>query len=299
MRTRGFVRHVIFPLLTAMIWGSAFVFQSTAADHMGPFTFNFCRGAVGCVSLLAVVIPRLAAGKRSGRPMDRRGILVGVLCGAAIAAASNLQQVGISISGAGKSGFVTSLYIVLVPVLGLLLGKKTGGVVWVSVAAAVAGLYLLCVKGDFGVSLGDAVLLGCALLFALHIILVDRFAADMDGFELSCLQFAVMAAISAVGMFLFEKPSLSDIRPGLGSILYVGVVSSAVAYTLQILAQQGGDPARVSLLFSLEAVFAALAGAVFLHERMSAREYAGCALMLIAVALPQVVSIVKSKEHTH
>ncbi len=288
------VRHTLFPLLAAAIWGTAFVAQSVSTDFVRPFTFNFLRSVVAFfVLLLILCLFRLARRKTAAstpqKPTDRKALwLGGVCCGTALAAASYLQQAGLSDTSAGKAGFITALYIVLVPVLGLFLHKRASLPVWIAVAAAVVGLYLLCVRENFTIGAGDAYVFACALVFAVHILLIDRFAGRMDGIALSCVQFAVMALLSGAGMLLFETVDRAAIGQCIGPILYVGVFSSGVAYTLQILAQKDADPTVVSLLLSLESVFSVLAGAVILHERLTGREYIGCAFMFIAVILAQL-----------
>lgn len=283
------IQQIFFPVLTAFIWGSAFVFQSVGAEKVGFFTFNAGRGIVACVSLFIILLIRRRITKKPIFAGDKKKMLLGgILCGLDITLATNLQQLGLATTGPGKAGFITALYIVLVPVLGLLLRRKTTPIVWICMAIAAVGLYLLCVTGEFTITAGDTALLICAVAYALHIILVDSFAQDVDGFVLSFIQFTVVTVISGVLMLLFEKPTMGDVVPALPSIIYVGFFSSAIAYTLQILSQQGTDASMVSLLFSLESVFATICGAIFIHERMSLREYAGCALVLVAVVLPQI-----------
>ena len=285
------IRQILFPVLAALIWGSAFIFQSVAAAQVSPFTFNTSRSFMGCLTLFLILLFRK---KRTGGPLLGRNpklaLLGGLLCGLDLTLAVNLQQVGLATTGPGKAGFITAMYIVLVPILGLFLRRKTGVIVWISMVIAGVGLYLLCVTGEFTITRGDTLLIFCSVIYAVHILLVDYFVARVDGFALSFCQFAVCTLASAAGMLLFEEPSWRQIVPALPSILYVGIFSSALAYTLQILAQKSASPAMVSLLFSLESVFATLFGALFLHERMSLKEYAGCLLVLFAVVLPQIIS---------
>jgi len=285
------IRQIVLPIVTALIWGSAFLFQSVAAGQISPFTFNASRSLMGCLTLFILLLFRK---KYSGEPLlgknRRKALWGGLLCGLDLTLATNLQQIGLITTGPGKAGFITAMYIVLVPVLGLFLRRKTGGIVWISMVISAVGLYLLCVSGEFSITGGDILLILCSLIYAVHILLVDYFVAYVDGFVLSFCQFAVCTLFSTVGMLIFEEPSLKLLIPALPSILYVGVFSSGVAYTLQILSQRSASPAMVSLLFSLESVFATVFGAIFLHERMSLREYAGCLLVLIAVVLPQILS---------
>lgn len=289
------VRQNLFPLLAAFIWGTSFVAQSVSTDYIGPFTFNAARSVIAFVFLLALSLVLRCLRRRESRGMDkpepgtRRDLLLGGLCcGAALAVAVFLQQKGLETTTAGKSGFITALYIVIVPVVGIFLRKKAPRAVWVSVVLAVAGLYCLCITEGFSISEGDFFTLLCAFCFSAHILVIDHFTRRVDGVELSCVQFLVAAVISLVGMLATETPSWEAIRICALPILYVGIFSSGVGYTLQILAQKGSDPTVVSLLLSLESVFATLAGAVILHDQMSGREYLGCGLMLAAVILAQL-----------
>ena len=202
--------------------------------------------------------------------------------------ASYLQQLGLAETSAGKAGFITAMYIVIVPLFGLFLKRRPTALLWVSVAMAVGGLYLLCVTENLTIAPSDLYVLACAVFFAGHILVVDHFSPIMDGIQMSCVQFLVATALSGAGMFLFETPTLQAVVPCLGAALYAGLLSSGVGYTLQILAQKDANPTVVSLLLSLESVFAALAGAVLLHEEMGPRELGGCALMLLAVVLAQL-----------
>lgn len=278
------------PLLASMIWGAAFVAQRISAGYIGAFSFNAARSTVAALTLglAAWLVRRHRHGPAPTAGERRRVLRGGALCGALLALAANLQQLGIAETAAGKSGFITTLYIVLVPVLGLLLKQKAPRSIWLSVVIAVLGLYLLCVRDGFSLSGGDLFLLLCALAYALYILAVDRCVQGVEPLELSCVQFAVAAALAWIAALLFEKPAWSQIAACLGQILYVGIFSSAVAYTLQMLAQTEGDPATVSILLSMEAPFSVLAGAVFLQERLSGRELAGCAVMLCAVLLTQL-----------
>lgn len=288
-------RQGVLPVLAALIWGTAFVFQSVGADYVGPFTFNAARSTVACLFLLALcAVLRLmrkrdgAAEKRSS-PAYRRDLLVGGLCcGAALTVAANLQQKGLESTTPGKAGFITALYIVIVPIAGIFLKKKAPGSIWAGIVLAVAGLYCLCITEEFTVSKGDFYILLCAFCFAAHILVIDCFTRRVDGVELSCAQFLVASALSAAGMLAAESPTWEALRLCAWPILYVGILSSGVAYTLQILAQKDSNPTVVSLLLSLESVFATLAGAVILGDRMSGKEYFGCALMLAAVILAQL-----------
>ena len=206
----------------------------------------------------------------------------------ALTVASNLQQKGLETTTSGKAGFITALYIVIVPIISIFLKKKAPRTIWLSVILAVAGLYCLCITEEFTITSGDFYILLCAFCFSAHILVIDYFTQKVDGVELSCVQFLVVTVLSCVGMLATETPTLEALRMCVLPLLYVGIFSSGVAYTLQILAQKDSNPTVVSLLLSLESVFATLAGAVLLHDRMSGKEYLGCVLMLIAVILAQL-----------
>lgn len=290
------IRQNLLPLLTAMIWGTAFVAQSVGAEHMEAFTFNTARAVIAFVFLLCLwAVLAVVRRGREGRthtaaaPGSRKKLLIGgVCCGTALTVASYFQQKGLETTTAGKAGFVTALYIVLVPLLGLLLGRQVKRSVWCSVALAVVGLYCLCVSESFTVTGGDLYLLLCALCFAVQIMTVDYFSQRVDGVALSCVQFFVMSVLSAFGMMTETMPDMTAASEWIWPVLYVGVFSSGVAYTLQILSQKDADPSVVSLLMSLESLFATIAGALILHDRMNGREYLGCVLMLAAVILTQL-----------
>ncbi len=288
----------MLPLVTALIWGTAFAAQDVCADSIPAFTFNTLRFFIAVVFLALVrIVIKAARKKGSAVPPDREQrrrrlrtlIVAGALCGIALGIASNLQQAGMEAgTDSGKSGFITALYVVLVPVAGLFLKKRVPGIFWAGLALAVAGLYLLCVSSSFTLTPGDALTLVCAVAFTAQILLIDRFARDLEPISFCIAEFIAAGLLSAVGMAVFEKPEISGIVSAILPLLYVAVFSSGVAYLFQIVAQRDGDPAVVSLLFSMEAVFSVIAGAVFLHQRMTAREYAGCALVFAAVIISQL-----------
>ena len=286
------VRQNVLPLVTAMIWGTAFVAQSVGADYMGPFTFNTARAVIAFMFLLGLCGLRALWRRRRGETpaaSSRRDLVLGGLCcGTALSVASFFQQKGLETTTPGKAGFITALYIVLVPLAGLALGKKVPRALWLGVALAVAGLYCLCVTEELRVTGGDLYVLVCAFCFTAQILVVDHFTNRVDGVALSCVQFLVMTVLSAAGALTEALPPLELLPKYLGPVLYVGVFSSGVAYTLQILAQKDSNPAVVSLLMSMESLFAAIAGALILGNRMTGREYLGCALMLAAVVLAQL-----------
>lgn len=280
--------------VTATIWGVAFVAQSVGMDYVGPYTFIAARNVIA----LLVLLPWMAFRDRSSRKRggsgaqksDRRSLLTGgVCCGICLFAASVLQQYGMKYTTVGKAGFITAMYIVLVPVFGIFLKKKTGVKVWLAVAVALAGLYLLCMTtGDFYLQKGDIYILGCAAVFAVHILVVDHFSALVDGVKLSCVQFAVNAILGTGMLLLLERPDLSDLVAAWLPIVYAGALSSGVGYTFQIIGQKGMNPTAASLILSLESVISVLAGWLLLHQALTARELAGCALVFAAIILVQL-----------
>ena len=277
-------------LLGTAIWGCAFVAQSVAMDHIGPFAFQVGRSLLA-VLVLAPVAALFDRGKQGGnywiRWQDKRLWKTGLCCGLALFVASGLQQMGMVHTDPGKAGFLTAMYIVLVPVLGLFLGKRPGGAVWVSVALAVVGLYLLSWTGAGGVNIGDIYLIGCALAYAVQITLVDCLSPGLDGVRLNCIQFFVVAVLSAVVMVFTETPTWSGMLACSGALLYTGVLSSAVGFTLQIFGQQRVSSERAALIMSLESVFAVLAGLLLLHQTLTGAESIGCVLVFVAVLLSQ------------
>ena len=279
-------------LVATFIWGTAFVAQSVGMDYVGPFTFQAVRSYFAVAALIpaSCLVDKFSgnAGSFKEKWLDKELWKVGGLCGAALFVAAGLQQMGLVYTDAGKAGFITAMYIVLVPVLGLLFRQRVGLLVWVSVGLAVAGLYLLSCTGLSGINLGDLLLIGCAAAFAVQITLIDRLAQNLDGLRLNCVQFFVSATLSAAVMLFTEEPTVSGITGCLGPLLYTGVMSSAVAYSLQIIGQQHLPSAPASLIMSLESVFAALSGWLLLHERMSGIELLGCGLVFAAVILSQI-----------
>ena len=287
------VRQVVLPLITALIWGSAFVTQSLSAAHLGCFSFNALRAipAVLVLLVLLAVMQRIHPREKYSAEEKRALLRGGLVCGAFLALAINLQQFGMGTTSAGKAGFITALYIVLVPLAGMFLGKKANKRLFLCVLIAVVGLYFLCFTGSEGAmsfGRGDFLVFLCAFAFTGHILCVDHYVQKVDGIALSCVQFAVMMVLSTVCAFTFETVDFAALGECTFYILYIGILSSAGGYTLQILAQKDGDPTVVSLLLSLESFFAVVCGAIILHERMSGREYLGCALMLTAVLLSQL-----------
>lgn len=304
MKQNNHIRQVVFPLLAAFIWGTAFVAQDMCADVIDAMTFNAVRCYIAVVVLLVIIWifdrtrkVRPQPSKFADKASRKQLLIGGACCGTALAVASNFQQAGIGAgTDAGKAGFITALYIVLVPLLGLFLKKKVSLPVWISVILSVIALYLLCIHGEFKLAPGDLLILLCAFFFAIHILVIDHFTATVDGMKLSCAQFLVAAILSTVGAVIFERPDWSAILSCALPILYVGIFSSGVAYTLQILAQKDSNPTVVTILLSMESVFAVISGAIILHQRMTGREYMGCVLMLVAVILAQIPFPLKKKE---
>lgn len=280
----------LYLLLTAMIWGSALVAQSVSMDLIGPFTFQCMRSILGALVLLPViaVFSRRedgAAGAAGGRRDQWVG---GLLCGCVFFVAGSLQQIGLCYTSPGKAGFITALYIVLVPIAGIFFGKRAGWNVWTGVLLALVGLYLLCVTESLSIGLGDLLVFFSSIAFAAHILVIDHYSPKVDGVKLSCMQFAVNAVLSGVGMLLFEQPSPGAIAACWLPICYTGILSCGLAYTLQIIGQKYTDPTIASLLLSLESVFSVLFGWLLLREGLSLRELAGCVLMFAAIMLAQI-----------
>lgn len=287
------IRNSLILLLTALIWGVAFVAQSVGMDYVGPFTFNAVRSLIGgivllpCIALLKKINPSEKKTEDPARA-KRNLLLGGVCCGIALCVASSLQQIGIAYTTVGKAGFITAFYIVIVPIIGIFFGKKCGISVWIGVLLALAGLYFLCINEELTIGRGDVLVFFGALLFAVHIMVIDHFSPLVDGVAMSCIQFFVSGIICAVPMFLFEKPQLGQLLAAWQPILYAGVLSCGVAYTLQIIGQKGMNPTVASLILSLESVISVLAGMVILHQNLSSREVLGCVLMFAAILLAQL-----------
>ncbi|MDO4582364.1 MAG: DMT family transporter [Bacillota bacterium] len=288
-------------LLAAFIWGSAFVAQRVATDIVQPFTFNAIRMLIGGLVLLPVIrllserqtrVPDAAAAPArtaEQKRAERRLLLIGgCCCGLALFAGTTLQQYGVQTTTAGKAGFITALYMVLVPVIGGFLGRRTRPLVWVCVAIAAIGLYLLCITDDFTIGRGDLLVLLSALFFTAHILVVAHFSPLINGVKLSCVQFFVCGGVSLLLMLLFDEWSWRAIWDCRWAIGYAGILSCGVAYTLQVVAQGYTDPTLAALLLSLESVFAVLSGMAILNELMTPKETLGCVLMFAAVVMAQL-----------
>lgn len=275
-------------LLASMIWGVAFVAQSAGMDYVGPYTFTAVRSALAALGLGVLIFIFDRAGI-SPKNTDRKLLWrAGLILGVVMTVASNLQQLGLVTTSAGKAGFITSLYIVFVPVFGLLIKRKPHFMLWFCVLLALAGLYYLSIQADFSISAGDLLVLACALVFTVQILLVDHFAPKVDILRLNCIQFSVMTVLSSVPMLLFEQPQMSAISNAWLPIVYAGVCSGCGAYTLQMLGQRRVEPTTASLLLSPENVFAVLAGWLLLGQTLTPRELLGCALVFVAVICSQL-----------
>lgn len=275
--------------LTAFIWGSAFVAQSVGMDHLGPFTFNSIRSLMGGIVLLPVLFFAKKQKEEDTVQSDGKTLVTGgICCGLALAAGSSLQQIGLMYTTAGKAGFITALYILIVPLMGLFLRKRVGLKVWIGVALGVTGMYFLCIKEGFAIAKGDFFVFLCAIAFSVHILVIDHFAPRTDGVALSCVQFFVCGILCAAPMFAWERPQISELLSAWMPLVYAGVLSSGVGYTLQVVAQKNTDPTVASLILSMESVFSVIAGWIILGERLSGKELFGCALVFAAVILAQL-----------
>ena len=284
-------------LLTALIWGVAFLAQSVGMDYVGPFTFNGVRSFIGGLVLVPCIFIINAIKKRSGEPQtsEKKTVIIGgFICGTLLFAASTLQQFGLLYTSPGKAGFITALYIILVPAAGVFLGRRPGIKLVFAAIGALVGLYFLCFTGDsFKLELGDLLIFLCAIVFTAHILVIDRYSPKVDGVVMSCIQFFVCAALSFFPMIILEEPSFTGIYAAKIPILYAGVMSCGVAYTLQIIGQKGVNPTLASLILSLESCFALLGEFVYLkitgaESFMSIREIVGCAIVFAAIILAQL-----------
>lgn len=308
------LRNTFFLFLTAMIWGAAFVSQSVSMDYIGPFTFICLRSVIGGLFLIPVIIVldgiRKKSQNESADVVNSENILHieteekqrlswknkqliegGIVCGIFLFFANCFQQTGIQYTTVGKAGFITTFYIIIVPLIGLFFKKYCGILTWISVVIALAGLYFLCITQKLTIQRGDALILCCSVLYAGQILAIDHYNPFVDGVKMSCIQFLTGGILGAVFMLLFENPSIAMILSAAGPILYTGIMSTGVGYTLQIVGQKGLNPTVAALILSLESVFSALSGYVFLHQVLTTRELIGCVLMFIAIVLAQLPDI--------
>lgn len=298
------IRGSVMLMIAALIWGSAFVAQSEGMDYVEPFTFASVRFFIGSIVLLPVI--SLMKKKETGNGnllegydkstgikgfIKKHSLLItgSIFCGIALTAGTNFQQWGIKyVSSVGKAGFITTLYIILVPIFSLFIGKKVRPLIWVALAFAVSGLYFLCVTERLTFELLDILLIMCAVFFAVQIMVVDHYVDRVNPVALSSLQFFIVGIISGICMLIFEKPTISGIIAAAGPILYAGVMSSGIAFTLQVVAQKDLDPTLASMIMSLESVVSVLSGFLLLNQKLSIREGVGCVLMFIGVILAQL-----------
>lgn len=292
-------KNAILLLITSIIWGTAFVAQAAGAKIMEPFTFNGIRCLLGGVALLPVIFfnSKFAPKTEEMKGYKKKDLLIGgTLCGLLLFSASSVQQLGMSDTTAGKAGFITAFYIVLIPIFGIFLRKKTTWKVWVAVMIAFIGLYFLCIKGDFTVSRGDIFVFASAIFFSCHVLVIDHFSPKVDGIKMACMQCFITGFLSLPIMLIFETPQIADMKQGWFSLLYAGVFSCSIAYTLQILGQKNVDPVKSSLIMSLESVFSVIGGVIILHETLTGRELLGCILMFSATILAQIPGKVREKK---
>lgn len=288
------LKNSLILLLTATVWGIAFVAQSVGMDYVGGFTFNAVRSIIGSIVLVPLIF-FLNQNKNDQESSEtapsgtRKDLIIGgILCGIFLCLASNFQQFGILYTTVGKAGFITACYIVIVPVISLFLGKKCSPFIWLAVAMSLVGLYLLCITDGFSIGKGDFLVLICAFLFSIHILIIDYFSPKTDGVKLSCIQFLTCGILSAIPALLFEHPQISSILAAWQPILYAGVMSCGVGYTLQIIGQKNMNPTVASLILSLESCISVLAGWIILGQKLSTKEIFGCVIMFVAIILAQL-----------
>lgn len=290
------IRNSFLLLLTATIWGSAFVAQSVAMDHIGPFTFLCVRSFIGGLVLIPCIwllnrgkSAQIQSADEAAQTGGRKDLIIGgICCGFFLFTASATQQIGIMNTSVGKAGFLTACYILIVPILGIFIGKKCGKLVWIGVGFALVGLYLLCMTEKLTIGRADIWVLSCAVLFSFHIMTIDHFVVKADGVKMSCIQFFVCGIFSGIFMLALEEPQIANIIQAGGSILYAGVLSSGVGYTLQIVGQKDMNPTVASLIMSLESVMSVIAGFIVLHQVLTGRELLGCVFMFCAIILAQI-----------
>ncbi len=295
-------------LLTSLIWGTSFISQSKGVESVPPMAFNGIRCLLGGVVLLPVIAFLDAGKKKKGikvQKFNKKVMLGGIICGCFLCFASTLQTQGMVYTSPGKAGFITAMYMVIVPIINIFRGKRPSVVILFSVIVAVAGLYLMCINSDITINKGDILIFICAFLFAGHILVIDHFSPHVDGIKLSCLQFFVSGIINIIMMFIFEEPHIAPILGCWAAIGYSGAMSCGVAYTLQIVGQKYTDPTSASIIMSLESVFATLSTVILVTlgfnltgGAMTVREILGCVLMLIAIILVELPHPQKSVNMT-
>ena len=288
MKKQNSLKGIIFLVTAAVVWGFAFVAQRMGADSMPAFYFNFSRYLLGTLSLIPLIL--IFERRATDRGMIKSSVLVGLVAGIVLALASYLQQIGIEMTdSAGKSGFITGLYMVLVPIFGIFLKKKTTVQTWIGAVLGIGGLFLICMNGTrLTFTRGDIVLVVSAVFFAMHILIIDHFGQKMYSLRFAMTQFAVCTAFNFVGMLIFEEPTLPQLEAAIIPVLYCGLMSVGVAYTCQVLGQKYSEPTSASIILSTEAVFSAIGGALILREKMSLPAYFGCVLIFGGIMLSQV-----------
>ena len=288
MKKQNSLKGIIFLVTAAVVWGFAFVAQRMGADSMPAFYFNFSRYLLGTLSLIPLIL--LFERGATDREMLKNSLFVGIAAGIILALASYLQQIGIEMTdSAGKSGFITGLYMVLVPIFGIFLKKNTTLQTWIGAVLGVGGLFLICLNGGrLTFTKGDIFLIGCAVLFSMHILIIDTFGQKMYSLRFAMTQFAACTLSNLVGLLIFEEPTLPQLEAAMIPVLYCGLMSVGVAYTCQVLGQKHSDPTSASIILSTEAVFSAIGGAIILGEKMSVPAYIGCVLIFCGIILSQV-----------
>ncbi len=291
--TQNSARSSLMLGFAALIWGLAFVAQSVGMDYVGAFTFNASRFLIGGIVLIPCIffLNKNEKGKEEIRFSDAEAVKGGILCGIVLFAASSFQQIGIGYTTVGKAGFVTAMYIVIVPIFSIFLGRRAHWNLWLSVAIAVAGLYMLCISEEFSIGFGDELEFICAIFFSVQILLIDHFSPLTDGVKISCVQFFTCGILSVIPAVIFETIDFSQILAAWAPILYAGIFSCGVAYTLQVIGQRDLDPRIASLIMSLESVFSLIGGWIILGQTMSGRELFGCFLMFFAIILAQIPEV--------
>lgn len=288
MQKSSFINY-LFLFLAALVWGLGFVSQSVGANYLSAFAFNSLRFPLAFLVLIPLLLVRKKTNKSEYTKSKRTALAGGILCGIMLFLASTFQQLAMTDSSTGKAGFITAFYIVLVPIFGLFVKKRTNLFIWIAVILALIGLFFLCIKDSFTLSASDISLFICAALYALHILIIDYFSPMVDSVLLSWLQFAVTSICSLLCMFIFEgAPSLSNITSASIPILYAGIMSCGIGYTFQIIGQNNVNPAIASVLLSLESCISAIAGALILGQLLSLRELIGCIFMFAAVLITQI-----------
>ena len=290
------MKYELLLLLASIIWGAAFVAQQIGMERgLGPMTFNALRFALGCLSLVPVLLWRRRGRKIASKP-TKLPIAASVWAGLFLFAAASLQQIGLQYTSSANAGFITGFYILFVPVLGLFFGHRARVSLWGGIAVSLVGLYLLSVTGDFVMSKGDVLIMVGAVLWACQILAIDRVAGDGDPIVISLLQFSVCAILSLLAAVLFENWSLEAVKAGAGAVAFAGIMSVGVAFTLQVVGQKHCPPAPAAIIMSLEAVFAAIAGYLVLQQTLTGRALIGCILILVGVLVVQLVPMLKKKK---